>query len=307
MQNRTKLPLILAVLASTVAASGCASSPAAATFEGSSAPPEATPPTAGSELHAQESKSSTPAGGAVDEEAELAKKLSNPVADLISVPIQGNWDTGIGPEDAERTTINLQPVVPISISEDWNVISRTILPIIDAEAPASGLSDESGLGDVTQSFFFSPKSPTSAGWIWGAGPALLIPTASDDALGSGKWAAGPTAVVLKQENGWTLGALGYHLWSYAGDDDRAYVSTTYLQPFVAYTTKTYTTLTLNTESTYDWNDDQWTVPVNLVVSQLVKIGGLPISFGLGYRDYVEAPDGGPDWGLRFVVTFLFPK
>jgi len=223
------------------------------------------------------------------------------------VPIQTNWDTGIGPEDADRTTINIQPVVPITLNEEWNVISRTILPIIDAEAPVSGLSDESGLGDITQSFFFSPKAPTESGWIWGVGPALLLPTASDDTLGTGKWAAGPTAVVLKQEHGWTVGALANHLWSYAGDDDRAYVNATYLQPFVAYTTKTYTTLTVNTESTYDWNDDQWTVPVNLMATQLVKIGKLPISFGLGYRDYLEAPDGGPDWGLRFIVTFLFPK
>jgi len=127
-----------------------------------------------------------------DQEAELAKKLSNPVADLISVPIQYNWDTGIGPEDADRTTINVQPVVPITISPEWNVISRTIMPIIDAESPVSGGSDESGLGDITQSFFFSPKAPTEAGWIWGTGPAFLVPTASDDVLGTGKWAAGPT-------------------------------------------------------------------------------------------------------------------
>ena len=297
----------LSSFALTAAAAGCASSPIGTTIEGSSVPAGPVAAPAGFELHAQESKTTAPSGGGADEQAELAKKLNNPVADLISVPIQGNWDTGIGPEDADRTTINVQPVIPITLNETWNVISRTILPIIDAESPVSGGSDESGLGDVTQSFFFSPKAPTEAGWIWGAGPALLIPTASDDVLGTGKWAAGPTAVVLKQENGWTLGALGNHLWSYAGDSDRSEVNATYLQPFLAYTTKTYTTLTLNTESTYDWNDSQWTVPINLVASQLVKIGKLPISFGLGYRDYVEAPDGGPDWGLRFVITFLFPK
>jgi len=115
------------------------------------------------------------------------------------------------------------------------------------------------------------------------------------------------AVVLKQQNGWTYGALGNHLWSFAGDDDRAYVNSTFLQPFLAYTTKTHTTLTVNSESTYDWNGEEWTMPVNLVASQVLKIGELPISFGLGYRNYLEAPDGGPDWGLRFIVTFLFPK
>ena len=167
-------------------------------------------------------RTSAPADAApVDETAELAKKLNNPVAALISVPIQTNWDTGIGPADADRTTINVQPVVPFSIDEDWNVISRTIVPIVDAESPLIGGSDESGLGDVLQSLFFSPKEPTDAGWIWGVGPALLFPTASEDELGSGKAAAGPTMVVLKQKEGWTYGALANHLWSYAGEDGRA--------------------------------------------------------------------------------------
>lgn len=242
-----------------------------------------------------------------DDAADLAKKLANPMANLISVPIQANLDTGIGPEDADRTTVNVQPVVPFSIGEEWNVITRTIVPIVDAESPVPGGSDESGLGDVLESLFFSPKAPTSSGWIWGAGPALLFPTASEDELGTGKAAAGPTFVVLKQDSGWTYGALAYHLWSYAGEDDRAGVNATFLQPFLAYTTKTHTTLTLNTESTYDWNGDEWTVPVNVMASQVLKIGGLPISLAVGYREYLEAPDGGPEWGLRFVLTFLFPK
>lgn len=297
----------LTVLALTAALSGCRTSPIEATFEGSSVPPKPVVSPAGFELHAQEPTPTAASGGQTDDSAELAKKLSNPVAALISVPIQTNWDTGIGPADADRTTINVQPVVPFSISPDWNLITRTIVPIIDAESPVSGGSDESGLGDVLESLFFSPKKPTESGWIWGVGPALLFPTASDDALGTGKAAAGPTVVLLKQQSGWTYGALANHLWSYAGDDDRSEVNATYLQPFLSYTTKTVTTLTLNTESTYDWNGDQWTVPVNVMASQLVKIGKLPISFGLGYREYVEAPDGGPDWGLRFVLTFLFPR
>ncbi len=244
---------------------------------------------------------------APDDAAELAEKLSNPVADLISVPIQGNWDTGIGPADADRTTINVQPVIPFSLNPDWNAISRTIVPIIDAESPVAGGEDESGLGDVLQSFFFSPKAPTESGWIWGIGPAFLLPTASEDALGSEKWAAGPTLVVLKQEKGWTYGALANHLWSYAGEDDRADVNATFVQPFLSFTTKTHTTLTLNTESTYDWTQNQWTVPVNASVSQLLRIGKMPISLAFGYREYVEAPDGGPDWGLRFALTLLLPK
>ncbi|MBI5040589.1 MAG: transporter, partial [Gammaproteobacteria bacterium] len=115
------------------------------------------------------------------------------------------------------------------------------------------------------------------------------------------------AVVLKQENGWTYGALANHIWSVAGDDSRADVNATFLQPFISYTTKTYTTFSLNTESTYDWDAEQWTVPINAMASQLVKFGTQPVSFAVGYRNYVEAPAGGPDWGVRFVVTFLFPK
>jgi hypothetical protein len=136
---------------------------------------------------------------------------------------------------------------------------------------------------------------------------LSLPTASKDALGSEKYGAGPTVVMLRQESGWTYGMLANHVWSFAGNDSRADVSATFIQPFISYTTKTYTTFGLNTESTYDWEASQWTVPINATVSQLLKFGKQPVSFLLGYRNYVDAPTGGPDWGLRFQVTFLFPK
>ena len=248
-------------------------------------------------------------GGAGDEEsdekAELAKKLNNPVADLISVPIQNNWDFGIGSANAMRYTANIQPVIPLSLSKDWNVITRTILPVIYAESPVKGGRDAWGLGDTVQSFFFSPKEPVG-GWILGGGPVFLWPTATDSVLGSGKWGAGPTVVALRQEHGWTYGVLANQIWSYAGWGDQN-VNATFLQPFLAFTTKTYTTFTLNTESTYDWADKQWTVPLNAMVSQLVKIGGAPVQFQLGARYYADKPSGGPDWGLRFAITFLFPK
>ena len=243
---------------------------------------------------------------AADDTAELAKKLNNPVANLISVPIQNNWDFGIGPADAMKYTANIQPVIPISISEDWNVIVRTILPVIYAESPTGG-SSTSGLGDTTQSFFFSPKQPTKDGWIWGAGPVFLWPTSTDDALGTGKVGAGPTVVLLKQENGWTYGILANHLWSFAGQGNTPDVNATFLQPFVSFTTKTYTTLTLNTESSYDWDNSQWTVPLNLMVAQLLKIGKQPVQFQIGGRYYAQRPASGPNWGLRFAVVFLFPK
>ncbi len=244
---------------------------------------------------------------AADDDAELAKKLSNPVASLISVPLQANWDFGIGVNDATRFTLNVQPVIPLSLNDDLNLIVRTIIPVIDAESPAPGMGDASGLGDVTQSFFFSPKNPTAGGWILGAGPVLLWPSATDDLLGSGKWGAGPTALALKQSGGWTYGILANHLWSYAGASDRAEVNATFVQPFVSFTTKTKTTIGLNAESSYDWNHTQWSVPLNFTVAQLFKVGGQPMQFTVGGRYYVEGPDGGPQWGVRAVLTLLFPN
>ena len=240
-----------------------------------------------------------------DKAAELAKKLQNPVADLISVPIQNNWDFGIGPANAMKYTANIQPVIPVHISEDWNLIIRTILPVIYAESPVAGGANHSGLGDTTQSFFLSPKEPVD-GWILGAGPVLYYPTATDSALGAGKWGAGPTIVVLRQEHGFTYGILANQIWSYAGWGSQN-VNATFLQPFLSYTTKTYTTFGMNTESTYNWQASQWTVPLNFTVQQLLKIGKQPIAFQLGYRYYAQRPAGGPDWGLRFDVTFLFPE
>ena len=244
---------------------------------------------------------------AEDDAAELAKKLSNPIANLVSVPMKLDWDTNIGAADADRSTYVIQPVIPIELNATWTVISRTIVPVyIDAESPVVGGSDTTGMGDILQSFFISPKAPTAGGWVWGAGPVLSLPT-GDDGLTSDKFSVGPTAVVLKQESGWTVGALANHLWSVSGDSAAADVSSTFLQPFVAYTTKTYTTIGLNTESTYNWETEQWTVPINLTVAQLMKFGKQPVQFLLGYRNYVDSPNDVQDWGLRFQVTFLFPK
>ena len=251
--------------------------------------------------HAQQTAS------AASDSAELAKQLNNPIASLVSVPFKVDWDTGIGAAGADRSTYVLQPVIPVSLNPQWNLISRTIVPYVDAQSPSTGAGGAAGLGDVTQSFFFSPKAATATGWIWGAGPVLLLDTASKDALGAGKWGVGPTAVVLRQDSGWTYGALANHIWSFAGSDDRASVNATYLQPFLSYTTKTHTTFGINTESTYDWSNRQWTVPINLTASQLVKFGTQPVSFAAGIRSYAARPEGGPDWGLRFTVTFLFPK
>ncbi|HRY48950.1 MAG TPA: transporter [Candidatus Paceibacterota bacterium] len=264
-----------------------------------------------STLAAADAPSSGGGGAGGDDEqakaAALAKATLNPVASLISVPLQNNFDWGGGPnDDGFQYKLNVQPVIPISLNEDWNVISRTIVPYVYQEN-VIGTSSQSGLADTTQSLFFSPVKPTKGGWIWGAGPVLQIPTATDDLLGEEKWGAGPTAVVLKQEGPWTYGALLNHIWSFAGEDGREDVNRTFLQPFASYTTKTFTSLGLNTESSYDWERSQWTVPINAFVQQLLKVGKQPISLQLGGRYYAEGPSGAPEWGLRFQISLLFPK
>ena len=242
------------------------------------------------------------------QDADLAKQLSNPIASLISVPFQFNYDSGYGPEDGHKTVLNIQPVIPISISDDWNVISRTILPIAWQTDIAGDSGSQFGLGDTVQSFFFSPKQPGPDGLIWGVGPVFLLPTATDELLGSEKWGAGPTVVGLKQDGPWTYGLLANHIWSFAGDSNRRDVNSTFLQPFVTYTTPDAWTFALNTESTYDWESDEWSVPINFSVSKLVKFGEQPVSLQVGARYWGTAPENGPEgWAVRAGITFLFPK
>jgi hypothetical protein len=237
----------------------------------------------------------------------LAKQLSNPIASLISVPYQFNYDEGYGPTGAgKRTTVNFQPVVPISIGDNWNLISRTIIPFITQEDVIPGVS-QSGVGDIVQSVFFSPKAPTKGDLIWGAGPVFLLPTAQDN-LGANQFAAGVTGVVLKQAGPWTIGGLANHLWSVGDTTGGTKISATFLQPFISYTTPDAWTFSANTETTYDWVNDTWSVPLNFNVAKLVKIAGQPVSVGAGARYWAQSPTGGPDgWGGRLNLTFLFPK
>lgn len=242
------------------------------------------------------------------QDADLAKRLSNPVASLISVPLQFNADRGIGPGDGHRNYINVQPVVPFSLSEDWNLISRTILPLIAQRDVAGDSGRQSGLGDITQSLFVSPVQPGPGSVIWGLGPAFLIPTGTDDLLGSGRWGAGPTGVALRQQGPWTYGVLANHIWSFAGSSRRGDVDNTFVQPFLAYTTATAWTYTLNSESNYDWNARQWLVPINATISHLVGVGRQPVSLAAGLRYWARSPAGGPDGlGLRFTLSLLFPS
>ncbi len=238
---------------------------------------------------------------------EIAKQLNNPVASLISVPLQNNFDFGGGPANhGFQYKLNLQPVAPFSMTENWNVITRTIMPFI-YQNDSIGNTSQTGLGDTTFSAFLSPKKPGPAGAIWGIGPILYLPTATMATLGAQKWGAGPTGVILWQQHGWTYGGLASHTWSFAGDQYRQDLNSTFLQPFIAYTTKTKTTFGANMEDTYDWENHQWTAPVNLMLTQLVRIGKMPVSFQIGGRYYADKPAQGPHWGLRFTVTFIFPK
>jgi hypothetical protein len=232
-----------------------------------------------------------------DTEYELAQQLSNPVAALISVPLQLNYDRGMGPAgDGRRYLLSVQPVIPISLGAEWNLISRTIVPLVDQKEVVPGGGGQSGLGDIVQSAFFSPRKPTAGGIIWGAGPVFLLPTATNASLGGERWGVGPTGVVLRQAGPWTVGVLANHIWSVAGDSERRDISATFVQPFVAYVTSTRTTFALHTESTYDWKTRQWVVPITFNVAQLLKLGDQLLQVGAGVRYWADSPDGAPEGG-----------
>ncbi len=238
---------------------------------------------------------------------DLATKLANPVSSLISVPLQTNWDFGMGATGkGHRFTLNVQPVIPVSLNSDWNVVSRTIVPVIDQQDVTGPGQGQFGLGDTVQSLFFSPKKPGAAGIIWGAGPVFLLPTATDRALGGGKFGLGLTGVALKQSGPVTIGVLANHIWSVAGVANRADVSATLVNPFIAYVTPRATTFSISPEFMRDWTSKQWLIPLGVSVSQLLKIGNQPLTIGGGARYYVESPAGGPDWGIRASLVLLFP-
>ena len=246
---------------------------------------------------------------AAEEAAEnLAKKTQNPVADLISIPFQNNFNFGVGPEEDLQYILNIQPVIPVKLGEDWNLITRTIAPIIDQPAMTIGVGSNFGLGDINTSLFLSPSKPGK--FIWGVGPVLQFPTGTDDALGTGKWCAGPTAVGLFMPGHWVFGALANNLWSYAGDDDRPDVNRFLFQYFINYNFHHGWYLTFSPIITSNWkaeSGNQWTVPFGGGVGKIVRIGKLPLNLQLQAFYNVVKPELGEEWSMRFQFQFLFPK
>ncbi|MGL2964244.1 hypothetical protein ACSVH2_10540 [Flavobacterium sp. RSB2_4_14] len=238
---------------------------------------------------------------------ELAKKLANPIASLISVPFQNNTDVGIGAFNGSRNTLNFQPVIPISISEKWNMISRVVLPIISQQDITAAGAKETGLSDAVVSAFFSPAEAKN-GLTWGVGPAILVPTATDNLLGTEKLGVGPTAVILKQTKGWTYGALVNQIWSVAGNNERADVNQMYAQPFLIYNWKSGAGVGSVFEITQNWEANSTSVFFMPTVSGVTKLGKQMVQLVIGPRIPVSVPENGrPDFGIRALVNFVFPK
>jgi hypothetical protein len=238
---------------------------------------------------------------------DLAKKLSNPVASLISVPFQNNTDLGIGTYKGARNTINFQPVIPIRLSPKINMITRVVLPFMTQYNVTKEGSYQSGLADAIASAFFSPANSKN-GLTWGIGPVFLLPTATDTMLGTKKFGIGPTAVMLWQTKGWTLGALVNQIWSVAGSKDRPDVNQLYVQPFLSYNWKSGAGVGLSSEITQNWQAGATSVYIIPTVSGVTKLGKQTIQLVIGPRIQVAAPSGGKaDFGVRAVLIFVFPR
>jgi hypothetical protein len=237
--------------------------------------------------------------------ADLSQALQNPLANFVSVPFQSNFDRNGGPRgDGFTATLNLQPVIPFALSDDWTLITRTILPFVHSERIAP--DHATGLGDVTQSFFFSPRLGVP-GLTLGFGPVVVWPTGTTGALQGRQWGAGPTGIVVQQSGPWTVGLLANHVWRVADSADRQGrpdLNATFLQPFVSRNFPGGFALTATLESSYDWTGQQWTLPLAAGASQLVQLGQVPVNLGVQARYWLDGPSTAPEWGLRFIATLV---
>jgi hypothetical protein len=243
---------------------------------------------------------------------ELAKLAQNPVGNLISVPFQNNTNFNVGPLDGTQNILNIQPVYPIEVNPDGNIISRTIMPLIWQPGFSAGQGTEFGLGDIQLSAFLSPSKPTAEGIIWGAGAIVQMPTNTDARLGNKNWGLGPTAVVLRIKHGdpWVYGVLANNVWSLSSDERGGAYSNGLLQPFVNYNFKEGFYLTSAPIMTVNWKADsgqQWTVPLGGGVGKIFHLGRLPVNTQLSAYYNVVHPDDGANWQLRAQMQLMFPK
>src|SRR5262245_43262783 len=238
---------------------------------------------------------------------ELSKQTQNPVSSLISLPFQFNCNTGFGPADESMNLLNIQPVMPIHVGS-WNLINRVIVPVVQLpEMPPVKDDNTVGLGDTLYSAFLSPAKPGKL--IWGAGPAIQLPTASQELIGSEKWGLGPTAVALVMHGPWVVGALINNIWSVAGDDQSPDVNLLTLQYFINYNLSKGWAISSAPIITADWEadgDERWTIPMGAGVSRVYTIGKRPVKSALELYRNVVTPDEGPEWTIRAAFTLLFP-
>ena len=242
-----------------------------------------------------------------DGEEALAKESQNPVADIISLPLENNLEFGVGPEDARVNTLNLKPVYPINLGK-LNLINRIIAPLVYQEERLEDEGSESGLGNITYQAFLSPAAPSEI--IWGLGLAFILPTNTDNRLGGDKWSAGPALAVLAKPGHWLFGILAQHFWSFAGDSDENNVNLSSLQYFINYNFPTGWYLTTNPTMTANWDadsSDRYTVPLGGGAGRVVRFGQQPVDFKLQGFWNAEKPDGAADWTLQLQLKFLFPK
>jgi hypothetical protein len=241
---------------------------------------------------------------------DQAKQAQNPIADLISVPFQNNTNLNAGPEKGALNVLNMQPVVPVSVSSDWTIITRTILPVISEPPLSAAGSRTNGFGDALFSAFLSPRAGRA--WIWGVGPAVQVPTHSTAVLGNNNWGLGPTFVVLHLEAGsaWVYGILVNNVWSAGSSRSSPAYNNGLIQPFVNYNLGHGTYLVSAPIITVKWSapgSQQWTVPAGGGIGQIVHWGRLPVNMQLSGYYNVARPTEGPNWQVRTQIQFLFPK
>jgi hypothetical protein len=253
-------------------------------------------------LHAQDSGTAPPA----HDQADLAKQIQNPLASVVTLPFQANHNLNQGEFDRTVTNINFQPVIPFP-GEEWNLVSRTIIPYLSI--PIGETAAETGLGDITTVLFASPAD--AGAFTWGVGPALVLPTASNpEVLGSGKLSLGPSAVLFWGPGHWTLGAVAWQTWSIAGDSDRESTSHLTVQWFINYNLGKGWALGTAPIIACDWkapSGDECTIPWGGQISKVLNFGSRPVNLLLGYYSNSEYPEGGAESQVRLQINLLYPQ